>query len=106
MAPSKLIQSLLELVQYSEHLRKTQPDYDSRWDNVQELINFAIEVENTMPDEAGKKMFDAEEAAYEELWGDNLGEWDADQVQNREPPASQPNGYVARQSRLATWFAD
>lgn len=92
MSPSKLIQSLLELVKYGEHLRKTQPDYESRWDNVQELINFATEVENGMPAAVEKQMRNLEDAAYEELWGDNLGEWDADQVEDQRPVGDQPMG--------------
>ncbi len=92
MSPSKLIQSLLDLISYGEHLRKTQPDYESRWDNVQELINFAAEVENNLPEDVGKKMSNAEDAAWEELWGDSLNEWDVDQVEVKEPKASQPNG--------------
>ena len=92
MSPSKLIRALLDLVKYGEHLRKTQPDHDSRWDNVQELINFATEVENGMPAAAEKQMRDAENAAYEELWGDDLGEWDADQVEDRRPVGGQPTG--------------
>ena len=30
---------------FESHLRKTQPDWESRWENVQELITFASEVE-------------------------------------------------------------
>lgn len=33
------------MIHYQEHLKKTQPDADSRWDNVQELITFARESE-------------------------------------------------------------
>ena len=84
MSPTKLITALVELIQYGEHLRKTQPDHESRWENVQELMNFASEVENSMPAKAGKRMLDAEERAHEELWGDGLGEWDADQVEDAE----------------------
>lgn len=32
------------MIDYQGHLTKTQPDWESRWDNVQELINFASEV--------------------------------------------------------------
>ncbi|KAH7925501.1 UvrD-helicase-domain-containing protein [Leucogyrophana mollusca] len=42
-SPSDLIQHLLELIGYGEHLKKTQPDWDTRWENVQELISFASE---------------------------------------------------------------
>ena len=81
MSPTKLITALVELVGYQEHLRKTQPDYESRWENVQELINFASEVENGMDASVGKQMAEAEERAHEELWGDGLAEWDGDQVE-------------------------
>ncbi|KAI0070422.1 UvrD-helicase-domain-containing protein [Panus rudis PR-1116 ss-1] len=50
-SPSKLIGKLLELIQYEQHLKKTQQDADSRWDNVQELINFAKEFEKSQPSE-------------------------------------------------------
>ncbi|KIK97773.1 hypothetical protein PAXRUDRAFT_135598 [Paxillus rubicundulus Ve08.2h10] len=41
--PSELIRTSLKLIQYEEHLKKTQPDWELRWENVQELINFASE---------------------------------------------------------------
>jgi len=39
--PARLIGKLVELIDYQEHLKKAQPDWDTRWENVQELINFA-----------------------------------------------------------------
>jgi DNA helicase-2/ATP-dependent DNA helicase PcrA len=44
-SPPNLIRRLVELLEYQDHLRKTQPDWESRWENVQELITFASEVE-------------------------------------------------------------
>lgn len=44
-SPADLIRRVVELVEYEDHLRKTQPDWESRWENVQELITFAGEVE-------------------------------------------------------------
>lgn len=41
MEPARLIGKLVELIDYHGHLQKTQPDCDTRWENVQELINFA-----------------------------------------------------------------
>ncbi|KAG1743430.1 P-loop containing nucleoside triphosphate hydrolase protein [Suillus lakei] len=41
MEPAQLIGKLVELIGYQEHLKKSQPDWDTRWENVQELINFA-----------------------------------------------------------------
>ena len=40
-----MIRKLVELVNYEEHLKKTQQDWQSRWENVQELITFASEIE-------------------------------------------------------------
>ncbi|EPS95932.1 hypothetical protein FOMPIDRAFT_1131483 [Fomitopsis schrenkii] len=45
--PSALIRRLLHLVEFEAHLKKTQKDWDSRVENVQELINFASEVETS-----------------------------------------------------------
>ncbi|OSX59010.1 hypothetical protein POSPLADRAFT_1151629 [Postia placenta MAD-698-R-SB12] len=47
MQPPDLIRRFLDLIDYKSHLMKTQPDWESRWDNVQELINYASEVEIT-----------------------------------------------------------
>lgn len=38
-----LIRELLTELDYAEHLRKSHQDWESRWENVQELINFATE---------------------------------------------------------------
>ena len=40
----EILHSLLKSIDYSEHLKKTQTDWESRWANVEELINFATEV--------------------------------------------------------------
>ncbi|KAM5530408.1 hypothetical protein V8D89_015919 [Ganoderma adspersum] len=100
MSPTKLITALVDLIQYGEHLKKTQQDHESRWENVQELINFASEVENGMPAKTGKRMLDAEERAHEELWGDGLGEWDADQVDDDD--GDTPLRYFLQASMLST----
>ncbi|KAF7331625.1 ATP-depentend DNA [Mycena kentingensis (nom. inval.)] len=42
-SPAELIQRLLDLIEYENHLKKTQPDWETRWENVQELITFASE---------------------------------------------------------------
>ncbi|EGN98601.1 hypothetical protein SERLA73DRAFT_54973, partial [Serpula lacrymans var. lacrymans S7.3] len=42
-SPSDLIGTLLILINYENHLKRTQPDWDTRWENVQELITFASE---------------------------------------------------------------
>ncbi|KAF8349154.1 P-loop containing nucleoside triphosphate hydrolase protein [Amanita rubescens] len=43
-SPADLLRHLLLLIDYAEHLKKTQTDWESRWANVEELINFATEV--------------------------------------------------------------
>lgn len=40
-----MIRKLLDLINYETHLRKTQQDWETRWENVKELITFASEVE-------------------------------------------------------------
>ncbi|PSR75571.1 hypothetical protein PHLCEN_2v9051 [Hermanssonia centrifuga] len=45
--PEQLIRQLLDLIKYQDHLKKTQQDFEGRWDNVQELINFATEFESS-----------------------------------------------------------
>ncbi|KAF5382208.1 hypothetical protein D9615_004383 [Tricholomella constricta] len=47
-SPADLIRKLLDLVEFEDHLRKTQPDWESRWENVKELITFASEVETNI----------------------------------------------------------
>lgn len=47
-SPADLIRKLLELIEYEDHLKKTQPDWESRWENVQELITFASDVESDL----------------------------------------------------------
>ncbi|KAG8900916.1 hypothetical protein FRC01_009998, partial [Tulasnella sp. 417] len=39
-----LIRRIIELVHYEEYLHKNHSDSESRWENVQELINFAEEI--------------------------------------------------------------
>ncbi|KAG6817676.1 hypothetical protein H0H87_005434 [Tephrocybe sp. NHM501043] len=43
-SPADLIRRLVDLVGFQDHLKKTQPDWESRWENVNELISFATEV--------------------------------------------------------------
>lgn len=50
-SPPDLIRRLVELLEYEDYLRRTQPDWESRWENVQELITFASEVEVGSVDE-------------------------------------------------------
>jgi ATP-dependent DNA helicase UvrD/PcrA len=38
---SELIQRLLLLINYEAYLKKSQQDWETRWENIQELINFA-----------------------------------------------------------------
>ncbi|KAF7301180.1 ATP-depentend DNA [Mycena indigotica] len=58
--PSDLIRRLLDLIKYEGHLKKTQPDWESRWENVQELITFASEVQTEAEDELVDIDFDEE----------------------------------------------
>jgi DNA helicase-2/ATP-dependent DNA helicase PcrA len=44
MSPPDLLNRLLELIEYENHLKKSQNDCETRWENVKELITFASEV--------------------------------------------------------------
>ncbi|KAF8627011.1 hypothetical protein AX15_004594 [Amanita polypyramis BW_CC] len=44
ISPAEIIRRLLQLIDYTDHLRKTQTDWENRWANVEELINFATEI--------------------------------------------------------------
>jgi DNA helicase-2/ATP-dependent DNA helicase PcrA len=44
-----LVRKLLDLINYESHLKKTQQDWETRWENVKELITFASEVETGTP---------------------------------------------------------
>ncbi|KAG6813409.1 hypothetical protein H0H92_011387 [Tricholoma furcatifolium] len=46
MSPADLIRRLIDLIGFEDHLKKTQVDFESRWENVKELITFATEVVN------------------------------------------------------------
>ncbi|TFY71149.1 hypothetical protein EVG20_g1852 [Dentipellis fragilis] len=47
VSAAALIRTLLDLLNYEEHLKKTQDDWQNRWENVQELINFASKEHET-----------------------------------------------------------
>ncbi|KAF9003988.1 P-loop containing nucleoside triphosphate hydrolase protein [Cyathus striatus] len=51
-SPADLIRRLLDLIDYDAHLKKTQPDWETRWENVQELISFATEAEVHAPQDS------------------------------------------------------
>ncbi|KAI8980111.1 UvrD-helicase-domain-containing protein [Trametes punicea] len=102
IAPSKLINALVDSINYKEHLARTQPDAESRWDNVQELVNFASEVERGAPEDLARRMFEADEALHErdgededdesqEDWADDLNEFDVDQASGSQAPDTRPN---------------
>ena len=44
------------MVQYEDHLKKAEKDWESRWENVQELINFASELEKDLPNLPGRSL--------------------------------------------------
>jgi len=44
MSTPDLIRNLLQCIDYQQHLRRTQSDWESRWQNVEELITFASEI--------------------------------------------------------------
>jgi DNA helicase II / ATP-dependent DNA helicase PcrA len=45
MGPAELLERLVDLTKYEEHLKRTQQDWETRMENVKELISFAKEME-------------------------------------------------------------
>lgn len=46
--PTDLIRELVKAIGYEDHLRKTEPEWETRWENVRELITFAGDVQKDM----------------------------------------------------------
>ena len=72
------------MVQYEAYLQKTQEDWENRWENVKELINFASEMEDDLggqsfdiespaPDKGEDDWMDGGEDEYDEEELDDLG---------------------------------
>ncbi|KAJ6463267.1 P-loop containing nucleoside triphosphate hydrolase protein [Mycena vitilis] len=85
-SPPDLIQRLLQLIEYEAHLKKTQAEWESRWENVQELITFASDVEHDVnlsgPDSADSSPSDTPlrlflQASMLSSEGDNQSEEDS-----------------------------
>ncbi|KAK7463908.1 ATP-dependent DNA helicase srs2 [Stygiomarasmius scandens] len=49
-SPAELIRRLVDVIEYQNHLRQTQPDWETRWENVQELVTFASDVHVDAPE--------------------------------------------------------
>jgi DNA helicase-2/ATP-dependent DNA helicase PcrA len=62
-----MIRKLVELIKYEEHLRKTQQDWQSRWENVQELITFASEIEKDVASKAEQQQSHEEDQVESEI---------------------------------------
>ena len=54
-SPADLIRRLLDLINYEDYLKHKDPEWATRWENVQELINFASEASGQEPEETGDK---------------------------------------------------
>ncbi|KAL0954493.1 hypothetical protein HGRIS_003461 [Hohenbuehelia grisea] len=50
-SPVDILRQLLTLIAYEDHLKQSQSDWESRWENVQELITFASEAVYDSPDD-------------------------------------------------------
>ena len=88
-SPSDLICRLLELIEYEAHLKKTQQDWESRWENVQELLTFSREVESHLeeqtvqqsglPDVGSDKELERE---IDDYWMDDEHELEVDETES------------------------
>ena len=84
--PSELIRRLIPLIEYEAHLKRTQKDWDSRMENVQELISFASEVETSEGIAGGVPPGAGEQWDEEEDW-DVLPELDRDEPSDENADA-------------------
>jgi len=73
-SPSDLIRRLLELTDYEAHLKKNQADWESRWENVQELLTFAGEVEARLAEQS------PEGTDIADFWMDGEAELEVDET--------------------------
>lgn len=51
-----LVRRLTDLIGYEAYLQKSHPDWESRWENIRELINFAEETSGQLPADASQPM--------------------------------------------------
>lgn len=58
------------LVEYEDYLKKTQQDWESRWENVQELINFASEMEGDLATYVANAAASGQDESEDDDWGD------------------------------------
>ncbi|CAE7223098.1 unnamed protein product [Rhizoctonia solani] len=75
-----LIRRTVDAIGYEAYLQRTQPDWETRWENVQELVNFAAGVEIPEPED-----LIAEDNEAEDL--DNLGDTGGYPSDSEEPIA-------------------
>ncbi|CAE6463544.1 unnamed protein product [Rhizoctonia solani] len=76
-----LIRRTVDAIGYEAYLQRTQPDWETRWENVQELVNFAAGVEIPEPEDLS-----AEGGETEDL--DNLGGNTGGYPSDNEPTVS------------------
>lgn len=65
-SPADLIHQLVDSVAYEEHLKKTQSDWESRWENVQELITFASDVHDELGQHESEPKDEERDEDYED----------------------------------------
>lgn len=75
--PGDIVKRLIELTEYQEHLKKHHDDWESRWENVEELVNFASEFEcATSPSAAPRVQKDGADPDGDD-WMDSVEDVDA-----------------------------
>ncbi|CAE6527716.1 unnamed protein product [Rhizoctonia solani] len=87
-----LIRRTVDAIGYEAYLQRTQPDWETRWENVQELVNFAAGVEIPEPED-----LIAEDNEAEDL--DNLGDTGGYPSDSEEPIAGGTASTSASSSR-------
>ncbi|THH15698.1 hypothetical protein EW146_g4817 [Bondarzewia mesenterica] len=88
-----LLRHLLDLICYEDYLRKTQPDWESRWENVQELINFASQEQENTNIEVSLSVSLSQEAENGELESEGVVIVEGDRTVTEEDRASDVSKY-------------
>lgn len=77
--PADIIRKLISLTEYEDHLKKTQPDSDARWENVMELMSFASEVQTDLVPYALEDLSSGSGPETDKDWDDMPNETEAAQ---------------------------
>jgi hypothetical protein len=71
---------LLELIDYETYLKKSRDDWENLWENVQELLTFAKEVENQLSVQEAERSGLSNEVEMDGYWMDGERELEVEET--------------------------